>query len=93
MRLSGNKDGENISVTIIDHPKNPGYPTYWHARTYGLFAANPLGEAVFTKGEKQLNFSLDKGESVTFKYKIAIKSGSEATAGELDKLFDGFSEK
>jgi hypothetical protein len=37
--LSGKQDGEEVSVIIIDHPKNPGYPTYWHARGYGLFAA------------------------------------------------------
>ena len=31
------------TIAIIDHPGNPNYPTYWHARDYGLFAVNPLG--------------------------------------------------
>ena len=40
---------DSISVLIIDHPQNEGYPTFWHARGYGLFAANPMGSNVFGK--------------------------------------------
>ena len=32
-----------MTIAIFDHPGNVNYPTYWHARGYGLFAANPLG--------------------------------------------------
>ncbi|MBE0655514.1 MAG: PmoA family protein [Bacteroidales bacterium] len=90
--LSAEKEGEKISVVILDHPKNPGYPTYWHARTYGLFAANPLGQAVFSNGNEVLNFSLDAGESVTFRYMILIQSGEFARSEDLDKAFDIFAE-
>ena len=51
---------------------NVGYPTYWHARDYGLFAANTLGQKVFSEGKNELNFSLKKGESVTFKYRLVV---------------------
>lgn len=37
MKLHGEIDGEKVAVVIYDHPKNTGYPTYWHARSYGLF--------------------------------------------------------
>ncbi len=42
--ITGIKQQKNITIGIIDHPLNVGYPTYWHARGYGLFAANPLEE-------------------------------------------------
>ncbi|MBU3745613.1 MAG: hypothetical protein FGM61_13910, partial [Sediminibacterium sp.] len=61
--------------TIIDHPSNPGYPTYWHARNYGLFAANPLGQKVFSKGTENLNYRLSKGQTVRFQYRVVITSG------------------
>lgn len=48
VNLSGKVGTENVAVAMIDHPKNINYPTYWHARGYGLFALNPLGEKVFT---------------------------------------------
>jgi len=37
-----------IVVAIFDHPRNPSHPTWWHARDYGLFAANPFGVHDFT---------------------------------------------
>ena len=45
-------DREPITIAMLDHPKNPGFPTYWHARGYGLFAANPLGQKVFSGGKR-----------------------------------------
>ena len=57
---------------MIDHPKNPGFPTYWHARGYGLFAANPLGQKVFSEGRETMNFTLEPGASATFRYRILV---------------------
>lgn len=73
--LYGKKDGADISILIVDHPANPGYPTYWHARNYGLFAANPLGQKVFSEGKETLNFKLAKGEKTTFRYRVVVASG------------------
>ena len=42
-------NGEPVTVAILDHPSNAGYPTHWHARGYGLFAANPLGDKQFNE--------------------------------------------
>jgi hypothetical protein len=58
MNLYGTFGEEKVALVICDHPKNPGYPTYWHARGYGLFAANALGWSVFTKGKQEFNFSI-----------------------------------
>ena len=80
--MYGKMGKDSISIVIIDHPKNTGYPTNWHARGYGLFAANPLGEKVFTNGQHELNLSLKPGESVTFKYRVVISSGVKV----LDKV-------
>src|SRR5881392_1574703 len=61
--LSGTVAGEPMTLAILDHPKNVGFPTYWHARGYGLFAANPLGRKAFTNGKEELNFRLAPGAS------------------------------
>ncbi len=89
MALSGVVEGEKVSVVIMDHPGNPGYPTYWHARGYGLFAANPLGQKVFSKGKEELNLSLDPGQSVTFKYRTLIISGP-TTPDMFEKTYKKF---
>lgn len=90
--LTGKIGQEPITLAILDHPKNPGYPTYWHARGYGLFAANPLGQKVFSNGQVTLNFTLEPGHSATFRYRVLIISG-EATSGEMDSYFSRFAEE
>ena len=62
---------------MIDHPRNIGYPAYRHARGYGLFAINPLGRKVFSNGKESLNLTLQKNQSVTFRYRVIIASGKE----------------
>jgi hypothetical protein len=85
---------DSVSITIIDHPQNPNYPTFWHARGYGLFAANPLGEKVFTNGKSAKNLQLKKGESVVFRYRIVIDNGKKTLdAREINILADAFGKK
>ena len=75
MRLAGKINNEEVSVVIIDHPQNPGYPTYWHARGYGLFAANTLGQKPLSNGKDELNYMLRNGQTVTFRYRLVVTSG------------------
>ncbi len=91
--LHTEQKGGDVSLVIMDHPSNPGYPAYWHARGYGLFAANNLGQKVFSEGENELNFSLAEGESVTFRHQLLVKSGSLATDKEVDLLFENFANR
>ena len=90
MDLFGMIGDEKISLVICDHPQNPNYPTYWHARGYGLFAANPLGVKDFTKGTESLNFVIPAGESITFRYRVIITSGAQLTEMEINDLADEF---
>ena len=88
--LTGKIKGEDISIAIIDHPSNVNYPTYWHARGYGLFAANPLGEKIFSKDKKELNFKLAPNQSIIFRYRTVITSG-KISDETLNKLAEDFS--
>lgn len=91
VNLNGVIDSKPVSLVILDHPKNVGYPTYWHARGYGLFAANPLGQKEFSKGKEVLDFKLPAGKSVTFRYKVLINSGSHLTDAQVTEAFNNFS--
>ena len=87
--LSGKVDEEPVTIAILDHPSNPGFPTYWHARGYGLFAANPLGQKIFSNGAQELNLTLKPGESVTFRYRVLILS-EIATPQETEAAYKEF---
>ena len=73
--LGGVVAGEPVTVAIIDHPGNFNFPTYWHARGYGLFAANPFGAKAFTNGKTVDDFTLAPGRSTTFRHRVVILSG------------------
>jgi hypothetical protein len=90
-KVCGKMGTDSVSVVIIDHPSNVNYPTFWHARGYGLFAANPLGEKIFTKGKTAKNLTLQKSEAVTFRYRIIIDNGvSSISTNNINKLADEF---
>ena len=91
MNLNGKVKDEAVSLVIIDHPENVGYPTYWHARGYGLFAANPLGQKEFSKGKETLDFKLKAGQSVVFKYKVLINAGANLSDEQVNEAFKTFS--
>jgi len=89
--LTGTEAGKPETIAILDHVGNPGYPTYWHARGYGLFAANPLGAHVFDPKAAAMNFAIAKGETATFKYRVLLVSGmaSDEEMNKAAKAFDG----
>jgi hypothetical protein len=76
MALSGRVGGEDVVLLICDHPRNPGFPTYWHARGYGLFAANPFGPKAYSNGkDKEQPYSIPAGQSTVLRYRLAILPG------------------
>jgi hypothetical protein len=77
------------TIAMIDNPKNPGYPTYWHARGYGLFAANPLGRSIFDPKQPAFNYTIEKDQTATFRYRVILFSHA-ADANEMNKEADAF---
>ncbi len=74
--LSGRVGPEDVVLLMLDHPANPGHPSHWHARGYGLFAANGLGARVFSNGKEKLDLAIESGTSVTFRHRLLILSGA-----------------
>ena len=75
MALAGTLEGETVTIAIFDHPKNPGHPTSWHARGYGLFAANPFGQQGFDPKRPRTPTTLPAGAAFTFRHRILVRTG------------------
>jgi hypothetical protein len=72
----GTINGEKVGVAILDNPANPRHPVRWHARAYGLFAANPFGLSVFTNDKSQDgSVTLEPGKSLRYRYRVIIHPG------------------
>jgi Methane oxygenase PmoA len=92
--MSGPVDGKMYGFTIFDHPSNLRHPTRWHARDYGLFAANPFCEVDMDKTQAKGagDYLLGSGKSVTFKYRVWMHTGA-ADAAEIGRRFSEYAAK
>jgi hypothetical protein len=88
---SGEYKGEKLGIAIFDHPSNPRYPTYWHTRGYGMFAANIFG--AHDLGEEKNHdgsLTLKPGDTLRFRYRVVIHPGDAAKA-DLAKMYSAYS--
>jgi len=82
----GTIDDKTVGVAIFDHPGNPRHPTWWHARDYGLIAANPFGVHDFEEKPKgEGDMIIKAGDSVTFAYRFLFHEGDTKKAGIADQ--------
>ena len=88
------RDGRSRSrlrIVMLDHPSNPGFPTYWHARGYGLFAANPMGEKVFTERQEGAQRRRSSRARRSCSATASSSSSGQATPDAVERLYRAFS--
>ncbi len=84
--VDGVIDGQSLGVAVFDNPGSFRHPTYWHARGYGLLAANPFGLSFFLNDPKQDgSYTLASGKSITLSYRVLIHEGDYKAAGVAAK--------
>ena len=88
----GPVDNETLGVAIFNHPGSFRYPTYWHVRTYGLFAANPFGLHAFTKGKQTGGeHTIHQDDCMTLRYRVFLHRGDEKE-GKVGEAFSSYLE-
>ena len=77
----GQVAGKTLGVALFDHPNNHGHPCHWHARDYGLFAANPWGKHQFGGGKKRAGeMTLREGTALRLRYRFYFHAGDTKQA-------------
>ncbi|GIW94706.1 MAG: hypothetical protein KatS3mg110_2747 [Pirellulaceae bacterium] len=84
---TGRLDGQTLGIAILNHPSSFRFPTYWHVRTYGLFAANPFGLRDFL-GDKNVDGTvvLSPRQTLSLRYRVVFHTGDTESAG-IAELF------
>ncbi len=79
---SGDLDGDHVGIAVLNHPSSFRFPTRWHVRTYGLFAANPFGAKSFDpKTTDENGATIRSGDSITLRYRVIFHKGDAKAAG------------
>ena len=79
---------KTVGIAVLNHPASFRYPTTWHVRTYGLFAANPFGWHDFGKSERG-DYTVPAGATIAFKYRVILHEG-DTNAARIDRSFAGY---
>jgi hypothetical protein len=80
---SAPREGKTYGVAIFDHPQNLRHPTWWMARDYGLFGANPFGQHDYEGRKDQPHLgdhTIPAGGSLTLRYRIYFHPGDPESA-------------
>lgn len=86
VNVDGVIDGHDVGVVVFDNPGNLRHPTYWHARGYGLLAANPFGLSYFLNDPKQDgSYTIEPSGSLTLRYRVLIHDGFLTPAQIADR--------
>jgi methane monooxygenase PmoA-like len=88
----GPVQGETLGIAILNHPSSFRYPTRWHVRVYGLFAANPWGLGDFSNGKEHSDYTIKKGESFTLRYRVIFHKGDEKE-GKIAEAFAAYTKE
>jgi hypothetical protein len=76
----GQVGAQPVTVSVFDHPSSFRHPTTWHARAYGLFAANPFGWREFTRdSNKDGSWTVEADKKIVFKYRVLIADGKQSS--------------
>jgi hypothetical protein len=81
---------EVLGAAILNHPDSFRFPTTWHVRDYGLFAANPFGYGDFKFAEDGA-YTIPAGESIQFRYRVIFHQGSTEEA-EINRAFQSYAQ-
>lgn len=72
--------GKTVGVAILNRPGSFRFPTTWHVRDYGLFAANPFGWHDFGQAGSGA-YTVASGDSIRLEYRVILHEGSTQDAG------------
>jgi hypothetical protein len=80
--------GQTVGIAILNHPASFRFPTTWHVRPYGLFAANPFGWEDFGRPDRG-DYTVPIGRTLHFAYRVILHKGDTASVG-VDRFFQGY---
>lgn len=89
----GTISARKVGIAVFDHPASFHHPTTWHARGYGLLAANPFGAREFTNNPaKDGSWTVPEGASLVFRYRVVIYDG-ELSPSEVESAYQQYAAK
>ena len=88
----GPVDDENLGIAFLCHPTSYRFPSRWHVREYGLFAANPFGLKSFNRKLTDGATRLSKGEKLMLRHRLIFHKG-DAKAAKIQSAWRAYAKE
>ena len=85
---TGPVGGETMGIAIFNHPTSFRFPTTWHVRGYGLFAANPFGRHDFGQSQSG-DHTVEPGGTLRLAHRVVLHRGSTESSA-IDSMFQSY---
>ena len=85
---TGPVGGATMGIAMLNQPSSFRFPTTWHVRDYGLFAANPFGWHDFGQ-PRSGDHEVEAGGSVRLAYRVVLHRGATDPT-RLERWFHGY---
>lgn len=90
--FNGPVEGEHLGIAMLNHPSSFRHPTPWHARTYGLFTANPFGLSQLKLQEESGAVELKQDERIKLRHRFIFHKGDEK-AGKIAEAYEAYAKE
>lgn len=90
--FNGPVEGEHLGIAMLNHPSSFRHPTPWHARTYGLFTANPFGVSQLKLQAESAAFDLKEGDRVKLRHRFIFHKGDEKE-GKIAEAYEAYAKE
>lgn len=88
--VAGGEGALDTTVAIFSHPTSLNHPPYWHARNYGLFAANPFGRKGYDRAAERRETRVEPGQSIRMRYLLVV-ADRKLDGETLNEIFTRYS--
>ena len=89
---NGPVDGEQLGIAFLNHPSSYRFPTRWHVRNYGLFAANPFAMKAFDKKLPEGTTTLKQGNKLRLRHRLIFHDADMKTA-EIERAWQQYAKE
>ncbi len=90
--FNGPVEGEHLGIAMLNHPGSFRHPTPWHARTYGLFTANPFGLSQLKLQTENGALELKQDERIKLRHRFIFHKGDEK-AGKIAEAYEAYAKE
>lgn len=90
--FNGPVEGEHLGIAMLNHPSSFRHPTPWHARTYGLFTANPFGLSQLKLQTESGAMELKQDERIKLRHRFIFHKGDEK-AGKIAEAYEAYAKE